>query len=61
MTTPAPLAIVRHYRELSEKDTTAVVQSVADLIVSYLKANPNAGQPASSGPKTRRPRKEAGV
>ncbi len=34
----------RHCRKLSEKDTDAVVQAVADLMVSYLKRNPEAGE-----------------
>lgn len=33
--------IRRHCRELSEKDTNAVVHAVADLIVSYLKRDPD--------------------
>ena len=37
---PAQIDIRRHYHKLSEKDTDAVVQTVADLIVSYLKRNP---------------------
>ena len=60
MTTLPPLAIERHYQELSEKDTNAVVEAVADLVVSFLKANPDAGRtalPANSEPKTRRPKK----
>lgn len=40
MAVPAQIELRRHYRKLSEKDTDAVVQTVADLIVSYLKRNP---------------------
>jgi hypothetical protein len=36
--------IRRHCRELSEKDTDAVVHAVADLIVSYLKRDPDPGR-----------------
>lgn len=62
MTTSPPLAIERHYSELSEKDTNAVVHAFADLIVSFLKANPDAERtalPATSESKKRRPKKGA--
>ena len=40
----AQIELRRHCRKMSEKDTDAVVQAVADLIVSYLKRNPGAGE-----------------
>jgi hypothetical protein len=40
----AQIELRRHCRKLSEKDTDAVVQAVADLIVSYLKRDPEAGE-----------------
>jgi len=36
MPTPAQLKIKRHYSELSEKETDEVVETVADLIVTFL-------------------------
>jgi hypothetical protein len=33
----APFEIERHYRQMSEKDTDAVVQAVAELIVARLR------------------------
>ncbi len=37
MLASVPLAIKRHYTELSEKETQEVVETVADLIVTFLK------------------------
>ena len=37
MPTPAQLQIKRHYSELSEKETADVVETVADLIVTFFK------------------------
>jgi hypothetical protein len=37
---PVPFAVTRHLRELSEKDTDAVVTTLAEIIVAYLKATP---------------------
>jgi hypothetical protein len=40
MAARAKIAMHRHLHAMSEKDIDAVVQSVADLIVSYLSQNP---------------------
>ena len=37
MPTRPPLHVTRHYSELSEKDTDALIGIVADLIVTHLK------------------------
>lgn len=37
MASREPIELKRHYSELSEKDTDAVVGILADLIVTYLK------------------------
>ena len=37
MQTRLPLKLRRHYSELSEKETDALVGVLADLIVTYLK------------------------
>lgn len=55
MAAPAQIALRRHFHEMSEKDADAVVQTVADLIVSYLKRNSESlrratATPAASGP-----------
>jgi dihydroneopterin aldolase len=42
--TPAPLEIKRHYSELSEKETADVVETVADLIVTFLKGRPESAR-----------------
>jgi dihydroneopterin aldolase len=42
--TPAPLEIKRHYSELSEKETADVVETVADLIVTFLKERPESAR-----------------
>jgi hypothetical protein len=41
---PRQIDVKRHYGELSEKDTDAVVKAVAGLIVSYLKTDRQSGQ-----------------
>ena len=42
------IEITRHYAELSENETDAVVKAVAGLIVGYLKTNPQSGEEASA-------------
>jgi hypothetical protein len=37
MASREPLRLTRHYSELSEKDTDALIGIVADLIVTHLK------------------------
>ena len=39
MSNRAPFEIKRHYRQVSKKDADAVVQIVAELIVTYLKTS----------------------
>ena len=45
----APLEIKRHYSELSEKETADVVETVADLIVTFLKGR----RESTRGPKAK--------
>jgi hypothetical protein len=54
MASRAPIEITRHYGELSEKDTDAVVKAVAGLIVGYLKTNRQSGQEAPAARPQRR-------
>jgi hypothetical protein len=42
--TPASIELKRHYHELSEKETNEVVETVADLIVNFLKGKRDLGQ-----------------
>ena len=37
MSAQPPIEVRRHYSELSEEETNAVVGTVADLLVNYLK------------------------
>jgi hypothetical protein len=46
----AQIAMHRHLHAMSEKDVDAVVQSVADLIVSYLSQNPESPHRAAPTP-----------
>ena len=39
------IELKRHYSKQSEKDTNAVVQAVADLVVTFLKTGHRACQP----------------
>lgn len=48
MTRPPRMELRRHYHQMSEKDADSVVQTVADLIVGYLKRNPQAMDRAAS-------------
>lgn len=48
MARPPRMEFRRHYHQMSEKDADAVVQTVADLIVGYLKRNPQAMDRAAS-------------
>ena len=43
MPSPAQIEVKRHYSELSEKETDAVVNAVASLIVGYLKTDRRSG------------------
>lgn len=60
MASPPRMELRRHYHQMSEKDADAVVQTVADLIVSYLKKHPGtlprpastAASPCQSQPAT---------
>ena len=53
MAAPARIELTRHYHELSATDTDAVIQTVADLIVSYLKGDSGLLQHASAETFTR--------
>ena len=44
MPTTASIELKRHYHELSEKETNEVVETVADLIVNFLKGKSDPGQ-----------------
>ena len=55
MPCPAQIEIKRHYSELSEKDTDAVVKAVASLIVGYLKADRQSDQSAPAETWAARP------
>lgn len=57
MGTPPQMEFTRHFHTLSDKDAEAVVQTVADLIIGYLKRNPGVGGPAhaQSGTKIQNP------
>ena len=48
MARPPRMELRRHYHQMSEKDADAVVEAVADLIVGYLKRNPQAMERAAS-------------
>ena len=39
MATTTPIKLTRHYRQLSEEETSALVEAVADLIVTFLKGS----------------------
>jgi len=54
MAAHAQFEIKRHYSDLSEKETDAVVGTVADLIVTYLKKRSESSQPAPTGAKATR-------
>ena len=47
MSTPPTIELKRHYHTLSEKETTEVVEAVADLIVTFLKGKHDPEQPAN--------------
>ena len=55
MPSPAQIEIKRHYSELSEKETDAVVKAVASLIVGYLKTDRRSGQRAPAETPAARP------
>ena len=48
MATTIPIELTRHYRELSEEETAALVEAVADLIVTFLKGSRASVQPPSA-------------
>jgi len=52
---PPRMELHRHYHQMSEKDEDAVVQSVADLIVAYLKRHPGSLVRAASTAATPHP------
>lgn len=54
MASHAQFEIKRHYSDLSEKESDAVVGMVADLIVSYLKRTSGSGQRAPGDAKATR-------
>jgi hypothetical protein len=58
MASRASLEITRHYGELSEKDSDAVVKAVAGLIVGYLKTDRQSGQETSAARPQRRARRK---
>lgn len=58
MSAPTRIDITRHYGELSEKDTDAVVKAVAGLIVDYLKTDRQSGQETSAAPHQRQVKEE---
>jgi len=60
MAARAKIAMHRHLHAMSEKDVDAVVQSVADLIVSYLSKNPESVHRAAPTPAAPR-RKQSAV
>ena len=54
----AKITMHRHVSAMSEKDIDAVVQSVADLIVSYLSQNPESlcrAAPTPAAPRGKQP------
>jgi hypothetical protein len=55
--TPPQMEFRRHFHTLSDKDAETVVQTVADLIIGYLKRNPGVGgpAPAQSGTEIQNP------
>ena len=58
MAARAKIAMHRHLHAMSEKDVDAVVQSVADLIVSYLSQNPETlrrAAPTPAAPQRKQP------
>ena len=58
MAARAKIAMHRHLHAMSEKDIDAVVQSVADLIVSYLSKNPESlhrAAPTPAVPRRKQP------
>ena len=46
MSTRPSFDVKRHFTELSEKETDAVIGTVADLVVNYLKKRRGFAQPA---------------
>ena len=59
MAARAQIAMHRHLHAMSEKDVDAVVQSVADLVVSYLSQNPEALHRAAPTPVAQRRKQQA--
>lgn len=57
MGTPPQMNLRRHFHTLSDKDAETVVQTVADLIVDYLKRNPGVRgpTPVQSGSESQNP------
>jgi len=56
------ISMHRHLHAMSEKDVDAVVQAVADLVVTYLSRNPEALRHAAStpaAPRTNQPAMKA--
>jgi hypothetical protein len=54
----AKIAVHRHLHAMSEKDIDAIVQSVADLIVSYVSQNPESlcrAAPTPAAPRRKPP------
>ena len=54
----AKIAMHRHLHAMSEKDVDALVQSVADLIVSYISENrksPRRAAPTPAAPRRKQP------
>lgn len=56
MAARAQIAMHRHLHAIAEKDIDAVVQSVADLIVSYLSQSPE--PPRRAAPTPTAPRRK---
>lgn len=48
MATTTPIKLTRHYRQLSEEETSALVEAVADLIVTFLKGSRESAFPHSA-------------
>lgn len=42
MTAPPQIELQRHLGEMSAKDENVVVQTLAELVITYLKQNPDA-------------------
>jgi len=55
MAARAKIAMHRHLHAMSEKDVDALVQSVADLVVSYVSENPESPRRAAPTPRRKPP------